>query len=323
MAAPIKKRRACSSEEPGNVFTNSGSFYSGSESDSGQRQFLDDDESNGKNDSEFSVHNISDIDTNSSHDSNNTNWLRRPSQQRRPVSGDNVNATVNSWKWQKKNDIPINYAFTGSSGCKVPHLNADSSALEIFQEFWTSDLILKIAEETNTYADANPKRANQFKRSHNIVWTPVTPDEIKAFLAMTVLMGIVHKPELDMYWSRDPVLETPFFPETIPRTRFRDILSKLHFNRNENDDQTDQLYKLRPVIDSLVDKCRTVYIPTQNISIDESFIKFHGKRRAKFKQYNNSSKQAHLDVKVYKLNQFQALPLVIRGTLRLVQARRQ
>lgn len=298
MAAPTKKRRAYNSEEVAYILDTSRSSYSGSETDNDSKQFLDGDEGNERNDSEFSVHNIS--DSLSSHDSNDDDLVQCPSQQAHDRSRDNVNKQSNSL-----DNISVNYAFTGSPGCKIQNLNAESSALEIFQKFFTHDLILKIAEETNAYADANPKRANLLKRSHNILWSPVTPDEIKAFLAMTVLMGILQKPELDMYWSKDPLLATPFFPETMPRSRFRDILSKLHFNRNENDDQTDRLHKLRPVIDTLAENFRTVYVPIQNISVDESLIKIHG-RRVKLKHYN-PTKRSRFDIKIYRLNQFQGL----------------
>ncbi len=86
----------------------------------------------------------------------------------------------------------------------------------------------------------------------------------------------------------------------MPTDRYRDILGNTHFNRNENDDQIDRLYKLRPVINALNETFQAKYIPTQDISTDESLMRFHG--RIGFKQYN-PTKRARFGIKFYKLNE--------------------
>ena len=40
------------------------------------------------------------------------------------------------------------------------------------------------------------------------------------FLAILILMGIVHKPRLPMYWSIDSILATPIFNQVMRRDRF-------------------------------------------------------------------------------------------------------
>ena len=40
------------------------------------------------------------------------------------------------------------------------------------------------------------------------------------FLAILILMGIVHKPRLPMYWSTDSILATPIFNQVMRRTDF-------------------------------------------------------------------------------------------------------
>ena len=42
-------------------------------------------------------------------------------------------------------------------------------------------------------------------------WKETTVDEIKAFFALLLSMGLVHQQDLQDYWSLDPVLSTPFF----------------------------------------------------------------------------------------------------------------
>ena len=70
-------------------------------------------------------------------------------------------------------------------------------------------------------------------------WFNTTPDEMSVFLSMIIIMGLMPKPELKSYWTRDPVLETPFFPNTMPRDRFAELLSNLHFVDNSRADTTD------------------------------------------------------------------------------------
>ena len=71
------------------------------------------------------------------------------------------------------------------------------------------------------------------------------------------------------------------------RNRFTEILKFLHFvdnsNYNANDPNRNKLYKVRSVVEFLVDQVKNVYIPTQYISIDEDLLLW--KCRLSFKQY--------------------------------------
>jgi hypothetical protein len=60
-------------------------------------------------------------------------------------------------------------------------------------------------------------------------WKPVTTDEIYVVLALFMLMGIVQKPTLRMYFSRNSVLATPVFGSVISIDRFESICKFMHF----------------------------------------------------------------------------------------------
>jgi len=53
----------------------------------------------------------------------------------------------------------------------------------------------------------------------------VTPGEMNAFVAMIFAMGLVNQENIQAYWSTDEVLSTPFFPQTMSRDKFMNILS--------------------------------------------------------------------------------------------------
>ncbi|XP_038050865.1 piggyBac transposable element-derived protein 4-like [Patiria miniata] len=163
-----------------------------------------------------------------------------------------------------------------------------SEAKEIFENFFLPVLVAHIADETNRYAAKKPKRQTP-SPSHMREWFDTTPDEMSVFLAMIIIMGIMPKPDLKLYWTRNPVFEIPFFPNTMHRDRFMALLSNLHFTDNSQADTRDRLYKVRPVIDTLTENFKSVFLPDNRISTDESLWKF--KERLKFKQFNPIARQ--------------------------------
>lgn len=113
-------------------------------------------------------------------------------------------------------------------------------------------------------------------------------------------MGIVHKPNILMYWSTDFYYSTPIFSQVMKRDRFNLILKLLHFNDNETLDMNDvgRLHKVRPLIDMLRERFRQVYNPGRELSVDESLVLYKGS--LKFKQYIRT-KRARFGIKSYEL----------------------
>ena len=75
------------------------------------------------------------------------------------------------------------------------------------------------------------------------------------FLAILILMGIVHKPRFSMYWSTDNILATPIFNQVMKRDSFLLLVRFFHFAENTKynpaDPDTDKLYKIRIVINMI------------------------------------------------------------------------
>ena len=84
-----------------------------------------------------------------------------------------------------------------------------------------------LSENTNKYVHAKLRQAkdkgdkdpfellsegadqNPCARLNN--WEDTSPDEMKVFVAHLIVMGILKKNSLEQYWSRDSILNTPFF----------------------------------------------------------------------------------------------------------------
>ena len=74
-----------------------------------------------------------------------------------------------------------------------------------------------IYKETNRYAQQYIPQMDLDLRPKSIVhsWTPTDAKEIKAFLGLCILMGIISKPRISMYWSTDSFYHTPVFSQVI------------------------------------------------------------------------------------------------------------
>ena len=105
--------------------------------------------------------------------------------------------------------------------------------------------------------------------------------ELKAFMGLCILMGILRLPSRRMYWRTTGWLQTRF-TEIMSGNRFDFIWKYIHLANNANDDKTDKLFKVRPLIDMLKSSFKGAYQPN-TFTIDESMIPFKG--RLGFKQY--------------------------------------
>ena len=88
---------------------------------------------------------------------------------------------------------------------------ANPTPLDYFQLYFTDAVVDLLVIETNRYAEQYIQRNVVPPHSPVNTWTPTDKNEMLAFLGLTVLMGIVYKPRLTMYWSTDLVYKTSIF----------------------------------------------------------------------------------------------------------------
>lgn len=89
--------------------------------------------------------------------------------------------------------------FTSSTG---PTVDIPESPLDIFELFFSDDIITKMVEETNRYAE-QVMGEERYRE-----WRKITKEELKAFFGFSILMGIDRLPSVDDYWSKDPFSTT-------------------------------------------------------------------------------------------------------------------
>ena len=121
-------------------------------------------------------------------------------------------------------------------------------------------------------------------------WEDTSPDEMKLYVAHLIVMGILKKNSLEQYWSRDSILNTPFFGHYISRNHFQNILWNLHIsdpdetNPQKGEANYDPLYLVSSMVDMMQRNFHTKYRPGKELSLDESTCPFKG--RVHFKCYN-------------------------------------
>ena len=194
--------------------------------------------------------------------------------------------SAKTWK-SGEGFVPKAFKTFGDSnvGIQAPYkLPVDAKEVQYFKLYFDGQLLGDIKSETNRYADqliANPTARTKTLRD----WIATTVDELYAFFALIILMGVVKKSMKD-YWSKRAATRTPFFPEVLSRKRFFQILRVLHFVDNSSvppGPHSDRIWKIRPTFDFLVDRFSNVFMPGKNLCIDESLLLWKG--RLFFKQY--------------------------------------
>lgn len=129
-------------------------------------------------------------------------------------------------------------------------------------------------------------KANAIKKG--VVDCEIFKEELQAFLAINVAMGLLRLPQVSNYWSKVEIFETPWFPAIMSRDRFFFLLRYLSLvdstgQKKKGEQGYDPLFKVRPIIDHLSGVFLQYYQPGRELSVDEMMI---GTRcRISFLQY--------------------------------------
>jgi hypothetical protein len=149
--------------------------------------------------------------------------------------------------------------------------------VDIFELFFSKELIDTIVRETSRYAEQFLRGGELSIRSPARAWKPVTEGEICIVLGLFMHMGIIQTPSLRSYFTTKRVICTPGF--RLTRERLEIICKFLHFADNEsvsNFEGPEKLFKIFPVILHLKNKFQELYLPNKEISIDESLMLWKG-----------------------------------------------
>ena len=205
------------------------------------------------------------------------------------------------WNWKEVDNVPKVWNYTEVS-CIHPdilhRLGNNPNVLDMFNEVLDENFWKMIAVETNRYAHQNLNNKKYKKKKSDHKWVDTDGNELKIYFALCILMTQMKKPKVRHNWSKRRIMYMPIFEETMPYDRFESISRFLHFSNNETAERGDRLSKIKNVVTYLNDKFQKMYKADENLSLDESLIKFRG--RLSYVQFI-PKKRARFGIKFYKL----------------------
>uniref|UniRef100_A0A8C6TQ61 PiggyBac transposable element-derived protein domain-containing protein n=1 Tax=Neogobius melanostomus TaxID=47308 RepID=A0A8C6TQ61_9GOBI len=134
-----------------------------------------------------------------------------------------------------------------------------STPLTYFSKFFDEDIFGTIAHQTNLY-------------SCQLIGSSINTDasEIKAFIGMKLMMGVVKMPAVENYWATDTRYDK--VADVMPLKRYKCLSRMLHCQDNMSSDSSeDRLVKIRP--------------SENQFSIDEMMVPYKGKKAGSLRQY--------------------------------------
>jgi hypothetical protein len=114
------------------------------------------------------------------------------------------------------------------------------------------------------------------------LWVPTSRKEMRAFLGVTILMGVKVMPTIRDYWKKLHFLQCLIIPRVFTRDRFESLFRYLHCVNNETLERNptatgnDKLGKVRWVLTDFVRISRSLYNPEKYITCDEIMVAYRG-----------------------------------------------
>ena len=139
-----------------------------------------------------------------------------------------------------------------------------------------------IRDESNNYAQL-VMDPTKFEK-----WDPITTEELEACFGFNLLMGLTPRPSVSDFWAKDLAFHHPIIADRISRDRYRDVIRFTHYVDNSTlaapgTPKHDRLGKIRPLLEHLQERFKSVYNPGREVAVDEAMIKFQG--HSSLKQY--------------------------------------
>ncbi|XP_036364210.1 piggyBac transposable element-derived protein 5-like [Octopus sinensis] len=124
-------------------------------------------------------------------------------------------------EWSKElKEVFINN-FSEETG-STHSLSQEAKPLDFFYLFFPECLFEAITAETNRYAEC--KQAGK----KDSLWFPTTMDEIRAFFAINIIIGIRQLPRISNYWSDLELLRDEYVSSIMTEIRFVKLNKYLH-----------------------------------------------------------------------------------------------
>ncbi|KAK9522077.1 hypothetical protein VZT92_018567 [Zoarces viviparus] len=153
--------------------------------------------------------------------------------------------------------------------------NTTYSPLDLFKLFFSNNAVQTLCQNTNKQAAKNIEKGKKYS------WTDLDTQEFFKYVGLTFFFALVKLDNIQDYWKKRSIFSVPFPANVMPRDRYRVISWNIHMSDPERDAENDRrkgspdhdrLFRLKPLLDSIKDACKSFYHPRQNLSVDERMV---------------------------------------------------
>ncbi|KAF9406400.1 hypothetical protein HW555_013222, partial [Spodoptera exigua] len=175
--------------------------------------------------------------------------------------------------WMAGNPAVKNiFPFIGTPGIK--QYMPETEPIDYFNLLFNADFFSLLLTCTNANGEKIKRNAHhpnaRFRR-----WKNVTVEELKVFIGVILLMGIIKLNRISDYWSKHYLLDVNF-SNYMSRNKFFLILRALHVQTLPGN---QSLNKVHTLIEMFNKTMENLYYPTKEMAIDESLILWKGRLR--------------------------------------------
>ena len=176
------------------------------------------------------------------------------------------------WHWVQK-DLPAHVSQENRLILRMAAAEANTP-MKMFMSHFDDDCVQLLVLESNRF------RIQQCRTRTS----PVGAEEMRVFMGICFYMSVVHLPTYRMYWA--PCTRQSIVADAMTVNRFEEILSILHANDNDleiakGQPGYDRLHKVRPLLDSVLDRFKKCAEKEIQVSVDEQIIPFKGRHSLK------------------------------------------
>lgn len=136
--------------------------------------------------------------------------------------------------------VPPCFPFLKQPGITI-NITDISDPFLFFELFFDEQLMLQIEMEKNCHTEQYITQNVAEEKSRMKVRKETNLEEMYVFLGLLILQDVTAKSDIELYWSKNKLLETPMFGKFISRNHFQVILRSLHFSNNTTFDENSHL----------------------------------------------------------------------------------
>ena len=184
------------------------------------------------------------------------------------------------WPLPKYKPVKIKQPWTNGHS-QLPSTITPDDPYAIFNLFFTDQTIETLVRHTNEYAFLNPGPETSESRT----WFPTTVKEFRAYLGVSIWMGLHIESSIPEFWNIDPI-KGPIHEQVLKHIsvkRWQQIdrffhISKPHLGQQLGQQETP-FVKLEPLSDTLRQAFKKYWKTGTHLAVDETIQRFMGRAK--------------------------------------------